>query len=269
MSADRAATLDAFEARLGYAFRDRARLETALRHASRSFELEGAESNERLEFLGDAVVGLVVAHRLFAAHPTWGEGELTRATHALVDERAHARLAAALGIADVVELGATVRASAASTRSARRASSEREGGEAAPADGTAMRRILANALEAVLGAMYLDGGLEPVFRVVDRAFASAFAPGASPPPRDPKTALQETTMARFGALPRYALVGDSLVEGGDDRFAVEVELPGGERAAGVGRSKRLAERAAARAALARLAQAPDVDAEGDGSRGDA
>ena len=65
------------------------------------------------------------------------------------------------------------------------------------------------------------------------------------------------------------LVGDSQVEGGDDRFAVEVELPGGERAAGVGRSKRLAERAAARAALARLAQAPHVDGEGDGSRGDA
>jgi len=239
MSASRE-ELAAFEARIGHVFRDRDLLATALRHASRAFEIEGAESNERLEFLGDAVIGLVVAHRQFAAHPSWGEGELTRATHALVDERAHARLALELGLLDVVEIGATVRGSAQAARAG--------AGSAEPG----MRRILANALEAVIGAMYLDGGLEPVFQLVDRVFAKAFSPQAEPPARDPKTALQEATMARFGELPRYAIVGDSGVEGDDARFEVEVALPDGTRERGIARSKRLAERAAAQVALGAL-----------------
>jgi ribonuclease-3 len=239
--------LAAFEARLGHRFARRELLETALRHASRAHEADTLPSNERLEFLGDAVVGLAVAHRLFEAHADWNEGDLTRGLHALVDKRALAALADRLALAEVIELGRTERQS----------------------DGRAKPRILANTMEAVIGAVFLDGGLAAVDALVASAFPDAFLPGAPRAGRDPKTELQELCVARWSVLPRYAIVDDSEEEGADDRFAVEVVLPSGVRARAQGRTKRLAERRAARRALAVLRDeeegpaapgAPDEDA---------
>jgi len=226
--------LDGFEQRLGYRFADRELLATALRHSSRANEDPGTESNERLEFLGDSVVGLAVAHRLFAAHPEWAEGDLTRGLHSRVDKPALARLASSLELARVLELGRTELHS----------------------DGRSKPSILANAMEAVIGAMFLDGGLAAVDRFIESAFAEAFQSGAPRTARDPKTELQERAVALWGALPGYKLVADSGVEGGSERFEVEVEVGSGERTRGTGRSKRLAERAAAERMLATL---PEVE----------
>lgn len=239
MSTEAPRDLEGFETRLGYAFKKRELLETALRHASRANEVPGLVSNERLEFLGDSVVGFVVAHRLYEAHPGWEEGALTRALHALVDKRAHATLAEDLGLGQVIELGRTARSQKA--------------GEAG------RRNILANAMEAVIGAMYLDGGETPVGELMERCFPAAFEAGTAAPGRDPKTELQEACVAHFGELPRYSLVADNGIDGDDARFEMEVRLPNSDAstARGIGRSKRLAERIAAEAALRAL---PPLDA---------
>jgi ribonuclease-3 len=234
LSAEDDRDLDAFEARLGYRFGQRELLETALRHASRAHECDGLASNERLEFLGDAVVGLAVAHRLFAVHPEWDEGDLTRGLHALVDKRALAGLAERVGLAEVIELGRTEHRS----------------------DGRTKPRIIANTMEAVIGAVFLDGGLSAVDALVGSAFPEAFEPGAPRAGRDPKTELQELSVARWGELPRYVLVDDSQEEGADDRFGVEVVLPSGHKASAQARSKRVAEQRAARRALRGLDDAP-------------
>lgn len=228
--------LAGFEERLGYHFRDRSLLATALRHASRANEDAVLESNERLEFLGDSVVGLAVAHRLFAAHDEWAEGDLTRGLHGLVDTHALARLATRLALSEVIELGRT----------------ELRSG------GAVKQRILANAMEAVIGAMFLDGGLDVIGELVERAFPDSFQPGAERTGRDPKTELQELAVACWGDLPRYSLVSDSDIEGDDERFIVEVWLASGQSARGSGRSKRAAERLAAETMLATLPEDEEV-----------
>jgi len=223
--------LGVLEARIGYVFRDRGLLETALRHASRSNELEDSPSSERLEFLGDAVVGLVVAERLYAVHPTWSEGDLTRMQSTIVDRGAHARASEQLGLGEFVDVGRTAR----------------------NADAGGRTRILADAFEALLGAIYLDGGLEPVRRLVERVHTAALDAQASPPARDPKTALQEWLVERGRPLPTYQLMHDSEVDGDEERFVVEVVVDGPRDGTacgrGSGRSKRAAEKAAALQAL--------------------
>ena len=225
--------LERLEGILGHRFACRAYLETALRHASHAHELGGAESNERLEFLGDAVLGLVVAHALYEAHPQWREGELTRALHAVVEARSLARLAGEIELGPALALGRTEQASGGATKAS----------------------ILADGMEAVLGALYLDGGLEPVRRFVESRFAEALSRDSAPVARDPKTELQERTMAEVGAVPSYRLAADSGVEGDDQRFTVEVVLAGEVLARATDRTKRAAEREAARAALADRAAA--------------
>lgn len=237
MSVPTQGDLDALEARLGYRFVDRSLLETALRHASRANEEPQLASNERLEFLGDSVVGLVVAHRLYAAHADWPEGDLTRALHQLVDTRSLARLAEQLVLADALELGRT----------------ERQTG------GARKQRVLANAMEAVFAAMFLDGGLPAVEPLIASAFAEAFTPGAKRTGRDPKTALQELSTARWGELPRYEHVEDLGIDGHEERFGVEVVVADGQRGRGTGRSKRAAERVAAEMLMAALADPGDGD----------
>jgi ribonuclease-3 len=218
--------LAALEARLEHRFADVGRLETALRHASLAAEVGSGDSNERLEFLGDAVVGLVVAQLLFEAHPDWDEGDLTRARAALVNKRALAGCARDLGLGRFVRLGRTEQRSA----------------------GAEKDTILANVFEAVLGALYLDAGLPPVERLVRRVFGEALARGAAP---DPKTEFQEWAHARFRATPSYRTAGDSGVETDDVRFAVEVWVGEECWGEGVGRSKQVAAEAAARSALER------------------
>ncbi len=209
---------------LGYAFRNEELLETALTHASYAHETGQGRDNERLEFLGDAVLGLVIARDLCAAHPDWKEGQLTRARAALVNRRTLAERARELQLGSFVLLGATERRGAGENKDS----------------------ILANCFEAVLGAIYLDGGLEPAAKFLDRVFGASLE---VPPRRDAKTQLNELSHARFKSTPVYQMVGDSAVQNDDERFSVEVWVDGNVWGRGVGRSKQGAERGAAEAAL--------------------
>jgi ribonuclease-3 len=217
---------DALEAALGHRFDDPRLLETALVHASLAHELGEGRGNERLEFLGDAVVDLVVAELLYVAHPDWSEGHLTRARAALVNKKAFAECGRALSLGAWVQLGRT---------------EQQSGGERKDT-------ILADAFEAVLGAIYLDAGLEPVERLVRRLLGDAIERGAV---ADPKTSFQEWAHAELQVTPRYETTGDSEEEDDDARFTVEVRVGEEVWGRGVGRSKRQAERRAAAAALAR------------------
>jgi len=214
---------------LGYAFRDPELARTALAHPSWANEVDGSGGNERLEFLGDAVLDLVIAHELYAAHPEWAEGELTRARAALVNQHALAEVARSLGLGRLVLLGRTER---------------RSGGEDKD-------RVLANCLEALIGAVFLDGGFESAAALLRRIFAPAIEAGGAGGARDPKTAFQEWTHAKFRTTPSYATVADSGTDDDAQRFTVEVRIDGETWGRGSGRSKRSAERGAAQAALAR------------------
>lgn len=236
-----AVSLDDLEEALGYRFRDRSLLEHALQHSSYAHDLPGAKSNERLEFLGDSVLGLVVAHSLFRAKPEWDEGQLTRAMHALVEGRSLAELARELEVGPALRLGRTEELSR----------------------GEQKKSILADAMEAIIGALYLDGGLEVVRSFIDRVFADSLASDSPAVARDPKTALQEDVMATEGEFPTYRMIRDSEVEGDDERFEVEVRLRGKPLARGVGRTKRAAERVAAKQALRE--GVTESDAPGPGS----
>jgi ribonuclease-3 len=212
---------------LGHRFRDPELLRTALTHASRSYEEGSGSGNERLEFLGDAVLDLVVAELLFETQAGWREGELTRARAALVNRRALA------GRARELDLG----------RHARLGRTEVRGG------GADKDSILANLFEAVVGALYLDGGLRITRAFLERVYADALGRIGEALARDPKTRFQEWSHAAHGVTPSYRLLSDSGVEDDAERFRVEVLL--GERVLGEGRArtKRAAERLAAEAAL--------------------
>jgi ribonuclease-3 len=214
----------ALEAALGYAFRDRLLLETALSHPSWSHEADGSRGNERLEHLGDAVLDLAVAHLLYRRHPEWPEGLLTRSRASLVNQRALASRARDLDLGRFLRLGRT---------------EQRTGGARKDS-------VLANACEALFGAVYLDGGLGPALELAERLFGAAIA---QPAGRDAKTELQEWAHAALQTTPSYRTVGDSGTEDDPERFRVEVRIGGEAWGQGVGRSKRSAERAAARAAL--------------------
>lgn len=229
---ERSAVLDRLEAALGYRFETRALLENALRHSSYTHERAaekdaGVENNERLEFLGDAVLAVAVAHSLYVAKPDWREGDLTRALHALVEGRSLEKLARSFEVGAAIELGRTERQS---------------GGREKPS-------ILENTMEAIVGAIYLDGGLDAVTHFIERSFGESLAADAPPVRRDPKTEFQERVMAIVGEFPAYHVVDDSLVEGDENRFTLEVVVEGRPLARGVGRTKRAGERLAAEAAL--------------------
>ncbi len=219
----------ALAALLGHAFRDPSLLETALTHPSRAHEEGRGRGNERLEFLGDAVLGLVVAELLYEARSQWTEGDLTRARAALVNTRTLAERAHALGIARFARLGRT---------------EERSGG-------TRKDRVLANLFEALVAALYLDGGLDAARAFLERALAEEIGADARVLEPDPKTRFQEWAHARLQVTPSYRPLADSGVENDEQRFSVEVlvgEEPWGR---GSARTKRAAERAAAEQALRR------------------
>jgi ribonuclease-3 len=222
---DTAPAQRALEAAVGHSFRDPELAERALRHASFAHEGAVLPSNERLEFLGDAVLGLVVAEHLYRDHPDWNEGALTRARAALVNRSALAGCARALGLGPLLRLGRTEQLSGGGDKDS----------------------ILANCFEAVLGAVYLDGGLEPAIALAQRALGSS-TPGG-PPPRDPKTAFQEWAHARLQQTPSYRTSEDSGIEDDDARFTVEVRIGDECWGRGPGRTKRAAEREAALRAL--------------------
>lgn len=218
--------LDGLQARLRYQFADAALLAQALTH--RSFS---ADHNERLEFLGDSVLNLAVAHLLYEALSDMPEGDLSRVRAQLVRQDSLHRLASALGLPNLLRLGE---------------GELRSGGKNRPS-------ILADALEAVIGAVYLDGGHAAANALVRRLFDGVeITPALSASSKDAKTALQEWLQGRKMQLPQYSVV---QVMGAAHLQTFEVECQVAERGfaeRGLGPSRRAAEQAAADAMLQRL-----------------
>jgi len=222
-------TLDGLESRISYQFTDRELLAEAVTHPSRAGETN-ASSNQRLEFLGDAVLDLMLAQELLLQHPSWDEGRLSRSRASLVSGRALASLAAELSLGDWVRLGR---------------------GEST-ADGSIAPSILANAYEALMGAVFLDGGYDAARQVVAAHFAGRLDEVISSD-RDSKTALQELTQKNYAELPTYETI---KVSGPDHArvYEVEVFVQARSMANGSGRSRRAAEQEAAENALERLSR---------------
>ena len=221
--------LSDFEEKLGYTFRDKSLLENALTHSSYANEhrREGASSNERLEFLGDAILGLVVAEHLYRTHPDKPEGELTKLRAELVCEKSLAEVAGRLELGKELRLG----------------HGESHGG------GSHRPSMLADAVEAVLAAAYLDGGMEVPKDIITRLILGK-EPTVSGN-QDYKTRFQELVQRNRDQVISYALTGES----GPDHhktFTVEVSLNGTPVGTGSGSSKKRAEQDAAREAIARL-----------------
>ncbi len=218
--------LDRLQRKLGHSFRDLDRLELALSHRS-----VGANNNERLEFLGDSILGLVIAEALFQKFPKAKEGQLTRLRAQLVREETLAEIAREMALGDCLHLG---------------------GGEL-KSGGFRRASILADAVEALIGAIYLESGLEHTRECLlgwysDRLDQLSSADAL----KDSKTCLQEFLQGRRLSLPRYELVS---VEGQPhaQTFSCECHVEGLSAATlGVGPSRRIAEQEAARRALALL-----------------
>ena len=228
MADRRAEAVRALTAKLGHGFRDAGLLELALTHASVG---EGAVrdargrpfmDNQRLEFLGDRVLGLLVADRLMRDYPDADEGQMSSRLHGLVDKAACARAAEALGVGDAMRL---------SPGEAKQGGRRREG-------------VLGDAMEAILAAVWLDGGIDAARNVFDRAWAAELA---APPKRavsNPKSALQEWALGQGRALPTYRIVERT----GSDHaptFTVEASVEGYPPLTAQGRSRQDAEKSAA------------------------
>jgi ribonuclease-3 len=213
-------------ARLGHAFADPALLRQALTHRS-----YGTPHNERLEFVGDAVLNCVVARALYARFPGIAEGELSRARASLVNEATLARLARRLDVGAALRLGEGEQKSGGSDRTS----------------------ILADALEAVFGAVFVDAGFDAAAAVIERAYGDELR-NADPAAlgKDPKTRLQEWLQGRRVPVPEY-VVAAVQGEAHAQRFEVECRIaPLGVVTQGLGTSRRAAEQAAAAAALEAL-----------------
>ena len=230
--------LEPLERRIGYRFRDRGLLEHALTHRSRVHEdaSGGVIDNESLEFLGDSVLGFIIADRLFRTFPQHNEGQKSKLKASLVSAASLARLGEQLGLGEFLILGR---------------GEEKTGGRRKQA-------LIADGYEALIAAIYLDGGVEAVRTFLDRQFdeliAEAQRTGAHAAfTEDYKSALQEWLQANSRGLPVYRLIGES---GPPHRRTFEVEvLVGGEGVARAeGRSKKEAAQAAAKLALDLLAR---------------
>ncbi|ATB33688.1 ribonuclease III [Melittangium boletus] len=229
MTGQQAERVKTLEARLGASFPRPELALTALTHKSwiNEHRSEGAQDNERLEFLGDAVINLAVGHRLMERFPQMKEGELTPLRARIVNEEGLSRIARRLGLGELLLLGR---------------GEELSGGRD-------KHSLLANALEAVFAAVYLGEGLGPVMALVDRHFAEALEGVAQALSRqDYKTKLQESAQERLKLTPRYRTVSET---GPDHEKIFEVQVLLGEEvyATATGRSKKDAEQMAARTAL--------------------
>ncbi len=222
------APADELETRIGYRFRDRLLLETALTHTSWLNEsaAPGRTDNERLEFLGDAVLALVTSDLLMAQLPGAPEGELSRARAALVSEGGLARAAALLDLGRFVRLGR---------------GEEKTGGRGRPS-------ILANALEALVAAVYRDGGLEAARGIAARLFQPELGDVHRYARLDFKSRVQERAQALWQATPVYEVVGVTGPDH-DKRFEVVLSIAGRPWGQAIGRSKKEAEQSAAAVAL--------------------
>ena len=210
--------------RLGYSFRRPELLAQSLTHRS-----HGARHNERLEFVGDAVLNCVVAHALYDRFPEIDEGELSRVCASLVNRDTLAEIARRLSLSDAILLG----------------EGEHKSG------GTDRPSILADGLEALYGAVFLDGGFEAARDVIDRTFGDVLR-DADPAAlgKDPKTRLQEWLQARHLPVPDYR-IAEVSGEAHAQRFTAECSIPAlGVVTQGMGNSRRTAEQAAAASAYA-------------------
>jgi ribonuclease-3 len=222
------------EERIGYRFTDPALLDSALSHIS---ALKGARnrvgSYQRLEFLGDHVLGLVISDMLFRAFPRADEGELSRRLADLVRKETCAEIARGIDLGAAIRLGASEANAGARTRPA----------------------ILADVCEALIGAVYLDGGFVAAEALIGRLWQVRMKTKAEPL-RDPKTVLQEWAQGRGLPTPAYREIARSGPDH-DPQFRVAVQLPDLAPAEGSGRSKRAAEQAAAAAMMKREGVNPE------------
>jgi ribonuclease-3 len=224
---------DELQLRIGYRFRDRGLLEHALTHKSRAAEdaSGGVADNESLEFLGDAVLGLVVADALFRQYPSYTEGDKSKIKAAVVSTQSLAKHAEQIRLGDHLILGR---------------GEEKTGGRFKQA-------LLADAYEALIAGIYLDGGLEAAAAFLRRELKQAIDAGsAQTVARDYKSALQERLQALGRGLPEYRIAGEA---GPDHRkqFSIEVVVRGEVLGAATGKAKKEAEQEAARLALEKLA----------------
>ena len=233
--ADDTRDLSALEERLGYTFREPAVLDRALTHRSRANEdaTGSTVDNESLEFLGDAVLGFVMADLLFRDFPQFDEGQKSKIKASLVSTATLALLARRLGLGDFLALGR---------------GEEKTGGRKKQA-------LLVDGYEAVIAAVYLDGGIEEARRFVTRAFAEDLEDVRSPEfwGRDYKSALQELVQSHEVSLPEYTVASES---GPDHRkmFHVEVRVRGELLGSAHGASKKAAEQEAAHKAIDKLSE---------------
>ncbi len=220
--------MDALERKLHYRFRDRELLRTALTHSSYANEHHCA-SNERLEFVGDSVLGMVTASHLYLRFPELPEGRMTKLRAELVCEQSLREVAEELELGQYLMLGR---------------GEESSGGRSRPS-------ILADCVEAVIAAVYLDGGMDPARKLIDTRILSKLEESGSALMRDWKTELQELIQQKPGRILSYHLLGES----GPDhmkRFQASVSCDGKEIGTGEGKTKKEAEQMAARAALLAL-----------------
>lgn len=225
--------MDELEAKLEYRFHDRALLLTALSHSSYANENKGAGfmSNERLEFLGDSVLGQVVASHLYLSYPKMPEGQMTRLRAELVCETSLYEVAKLLNLGKFIKLGR---------------GEEHTGGRA-------RESILADAVEAIIAAMYLDGGLEVAKAFIDKCILSKLPAMETRPISDYKTALQEYVQRKTGQFLSYELLAE---EGPDHNksFTMQVSLNGKPIGVGNGHTKKEAEQNAARNGLEEISK---------------
>jgi ribonuclease-3 len=223
------------EERIGHSFAETSLLESALTHISALSGKSRASSYQRLEFLGDHVLGLVVSDMLYRAFPKADEGELSRRLADLVRRESCADVARSLELGAVIKLGASE----------------------ANAGGRVRLAILADVCEALIGAVFIDGGYPAAAAMIERLWSERMRTPARPL-RDAKTVLQEWAQARGLPTPSYREV-ERTGPHHDPEFRVAVALPDFEPAEGIGRSKRAAEQAAAAAMLAREGVEASVD----------
>ncbi len=212
--------------KLGYEFKDLSLLETALTHSSYANEFS-CPSNERLEFLGDALLGSMVSVLLYEKYPSYTEGNLSKIRSRVVSGANFAKYAEALGLGKQMRFGK---------------GEENTGGRRRESNN-------ANAFEALIGALYLDAGYEKTFEVVSRLFQDAIEENDFP--RDSKTELQEVSQSIFGEAPEYRVLSEEGPEH-ERTFTVEVKIPSDLTGRGKGRSKRQSEQSAARDVLRKL-----------------
>lgn len=237
--------LKEFERKLGYRFKRKNILKNALIHKSYANErrLDASEHNERLEYLGDAVLELIVSHLLMENYPQAAEGELSKLRASIVNEKTLANVARDHCLGEFMYLGK---------------GEEMGAGREKPS-------LLSNALEAVLGAIYIDRGFKKAYKVISRIALELFEQvGQEGFYKDYKTQLQERAQILFKTVPKYKLVKESGPDH-DKTFEINLYIRGEVMGVGTGKSKKNAEQAAAKEALENVEKVAAARAAADGA----